>query len=89
VFSGVLPDIVTSAFAAKFLLCLSAANLGGRLGWAAISDKLGRRSVFFLFTLSSIPVYLSLPYFVGHAVAGADPLPMYAFVVSTVRQGRR
>jgi hypothetical protein len=28
VFNGVLPDLVTSEFAAKFLLTLSAANLG-------------------------------------------------------------
>lgn len=28
VFSGTLPDLVTSAFAAQFLLCLSLANLG-------------------------------------------------------------
>ena len=45
-FSGTLPAVVTSSFAASYLLCLSLANLGGRLGWAAISDKLGRRNMY-------------------------------------------
>ena len=50
VFSGVLPTVVTAAFASSFILMLSCGNLGGRLAWAALSDKLGRRPTFHLFT---------------------------------------
>jgi hypothetical protein len=53
VFSSALPLIVTSAFATKFVLMLSAGNLGGRLGWAAVSDMIGRRSTFLIFTAGS------------------------------------
>ena len=60
------------------------ANLGGRLGWAVISDTLGRRNVFYLFTLSSIPMYLSLPYFIQSAVTDSATMPIYAFIASTV-----
>lgn len=68
VFSSALPAVVTSAFAAKFLLMLSAGNLGGRLGWAAISDVIGRKHVFTLFTVGSIPLYLFLPTMVESVV---------------------
>ena len=37
------------------------ANLGGRVGWAAISDQLGRRNTFHLFTFGSIPLYCCMP----------------------------
>lgn len=57
---------------------------GGRLGWAAISDKLGRRQVFYLFTLSTIPLYMSLPYFVEATISNPSVLPVYAFIGSTV-----
>ena len=76
--------IVNSSFAAAFLLWLSVANLGGRLGWAALSDKLGRRNMFHIFTLGSIPLYLSMPYFIEEAVTTASVIPLYAFIGSSV-----
>ncbi len=54
VFSAALPAIVTSAFATKFLLSLAAGNLGGRLGWAAVSDMVGRRATFLIFTIGML-----------------------------------
>lgn len=51
IFSSTLPGVVTAAFASSYVLALSAGNLGGRLGWAALSDKLGRRNIFNIFTL--------------------------------------
>lgn len=50
IFSSTLPGIVTAAFAGNYVLALSAGNLGGRLGWAALSDKIGRRPTFMMFT---------------------------------------
>jgi MFS family permease len=83
VFSAALPAVVTSAFAAKFVLMLAGGNLGGRLGWAAISDAIGRRKTFMIFTLGSIPVYFSLPYLVEGVVSTGSALPLYLFCAGT------
>lgn len=63
---------------------LSAANLGGRLGWAAVSDVIGRRKTFYIFTLLSAPLYFSLPYYISSVVEQGSTLPLYAFIGSTV-----
>lgn len=41
VFSPALPALVTTSFASLYLMSLAAGNLAGRLGWAALSDKIG------------------------------------------------
>lgn len=84
VFSSALPTVVTSAFAAKFVLMLSMGNLLGRLGWAAISDVLGRRNTFMIFSIGSIPIYLSLPYLVESVISTGSATPLYLFCVSTM-----
>ena len=83
VFNTMLPAIATSSFAASYVLILSAGNLGGRLGWAAISDAIGRRATFFAFTLGSIPLYFSVPYLVESAVSTGSAIPLYGFCAST------
>lgn len=47
---------------------LAAGNLGGRIGWAAFSDKFGRKLTFNMFCLGSIPLYLAVPYTVQQVV---------------------
>lgn len=84
VFSSSLPAIVTSAFASSYVLALSAGNLTGRIGWAAVSDKIGRRAVFNIFTWGSIPLYLSIPFLVDSVVESSSPVPLYAFMGTTV-----
>jgi len=79
IFAAALPGIVTSAFAAKFVLMLSAGNLGGRLGWAAISDRLGRRNTFMLFTAGSVPIYMAIPTLVENTVVSTSAMPLYIF----------
>lgn len=56
--------------------------LGGRLGWAAISDAIGRRGVFTIFTVGSIPLYLFLPTLVENVVSTGSSLPLYGFCIS-------
>ena len=34
--------LVTSSFASAYLMSMAAGNLAGRLGWAAVSDKIGK-----------------------------------------------
>ena len=79
VFSAVLPTVATSAFAAKFVMMLSAGNLGGRLGWAAVSDWIGRRRTFIIFTAGSIPLYLALPTLVQTVVSSGSAVPLFGF----------
>lgn len=79
IFSSALPAVVTSAFAGKFILMLSSGNLGGRLGWAAISDIIGRRKTFLAFTAGSIPLYMAIPTLVDQTIATQTTLPLYLF----------
>jgi MFS family permease len=53
--------------------------IGGRLGWAAISDKIGRRNTFYMLTMGSVPLYLSIPTLVDTVVSSGTPMPLYAF----------
>lgn len=80
VFSSALPTVVTAAYASSFVMMLSAANLGGRLGWAAVSDVVGRRTVFNIFTLGSVPMYLAMPSLVNSVMETGSAVPLYAFV---------
>jgi len=88
VFTDSMPALVTTSFASAYLMAMAAGNLAGRLGWAAVSDKIGRRNTFHVFTLGSIPIFASLPYFITQCVTDPNgPLaPMYlaAFCGSTV-----
>ena len=84
VFGQNLPAIVTAGFASTFVLLLSAGNLVGRIAWAMLSDKIGRRMTFFFFTLGSIPLYLILPTLVGAVVVNASVLSLYGFIACSV-----
>ena len=66
VFTSSMPTVVTSAFASGYLMAMAGGNLGGRLGWAAVSDRIGRRNVFLIFTLGAIPIYGLLPHAINH-----------------------
>lgn len=88
VFTGAMPLLVTSSFASSYLMTMALGNLAGRLGWAAISDKIGRRNTFHCFTLGAIPIFASLPYFITQCVTDpTGPLAPYylaGFCGSTV-----
>jgi len=57
-----------AAIAAGFTGLLSLFNIGGRIFWASLSDKLGRKGTFFVFFLLGIALYASVPW----AAAGAN-----------------
>jgi hypothetical protein len=75
--------VATVAFTGTYVLILSAGNLGGRLAWAAVSDAIGRRGTFYIFTMGSIPLYLSVPYIVDAALTAGGAYPLYAFCATT------
>jgi len=83
VFSSTLPLIVTASFASSYLLLMSAGNLGGRLFWATVSDKLGRKRTFSIFTLTSVPLYAMCPYLVSSVVGNHSAATLYLFCGTT------
>ncbi len=74
VFASSMP-LVTSSFASSYLMAMACGNLGGRLGWAAVSDRIGRRATFVIFTLGAIPIFGFLP----HCVNQVKKLITYFF----------
>ena len=54
------------------------------MGWAALSDAIGRKKTFTIFTLGSIPVYLSIPYLVDSVVTTGSAVPLYALIGCTM-----
>jgi hypothetical protein len=84
VFSSALPTVVTAAFASQYVMALAGGNLSGRLGYAMLSDKVGARTTFNLFTWGSIPLFLAVPYCVDAVINTGNLLPLGIFVGSTV-----
>lgn len=54
------------------------------MGWSYVSDKIGRRNTFYILTLGSVPLYLSIPTLVEMAVTSGSAVPLYAFCGVTV-----
>ena len=54
------------------------------MGWAALSDIVGRRNTFFAFTAGSVPIYLALPSIIDNVVATGSTFPLYVFCASSV-----
>lgn len=48
-----------------------------------MSDKIGRRNTFVIFTAGSLPLYLCLPTMVETVLSTGNTLPLYAFCLST------
>jgi MFS family permease len=53
---------VTASAAAGFVGLLSLFNIAGRIGWASLSDRIGRRATYFIFFSLGILLYASVPY---------------------------
>jgi len=88
VFTGAMPLLVTPAFASGYLMAMAAGNLGGRIGWAALSDKIGRWNTFQTFTFIAVPLFAGIPYLITQCISDpTGPLAPYylaAFCGSTV-----
>jgi MFS family permease len=82
VWTSLAPSLVTPAFATAYAAALGAGMAGGRLGWSAVSDRIGRRQTYALFGLG-IPVVGMAPALThlaaAEAAAGdANALPLVA-----------
>jgi MFS family permease len=65
-----------AAIAAGFTGLLSLFNIAGRIFWASLSDRLGRKATYAIFFLLGIALYASVP---SLAAAGNLPLFVAAF----------
>jgi len=88
VFSGAIPTLVTTSFATAYLLAMASGNLGGRVGWAAISDKIGRKNTFNIFTIGGASIYATLPWLIHSVINNSDsslaPALLSIFCLNTV-----
>ena len=49
-----------------------------------MSDAIGRRKTFYVFTLASLPLYLAVPTLVNSVVSTGGEMPLYGFCATTV-----
>merc|ERR1719360_166568 len=88
VFTSSMPSVVTASFASSYLLAMAGGNLVGRLGWASVSDKIGRKATFNCFTFGSVPIFAALPYCIEQCVLNPTgpmaPVYLGVFCASTV-----
>lgn len=73
IFGTTLPQTVDSAFAATYVVMISAFNMVGRFVWASASDYLGRRNTYWIFFLLGIALYLSIP-LTAHQVSASPSI---------------
>ena len=45
-------------------------NIGGRVVWASLSDKLGRKTVYFIYSIVGAVLYASIPVSYTHLRSG-------------------
>jgi MFS family permease len=62
IFGSSLPQVVDTAFAATYVVMISAFNMVGRFIWASASDYIGRRNTYWIFFVLGIVLYLSIPW---------------------------
>ena len=62
IFGTLFPVIVTVAFAANYVLMISLFNMAGRLFWASLSDVIGRKTTYAIFSVLGILLYLGAAY---------------------------
>lgn len=70
-----------AAIGAGFVGLLSLFNIGGRLFWAALSDKLGRKTTYCVFFLLGIVLYAAVPW-TAHSGSKALFVGLFCIIVS-------
>ncbi len=68
-----------AAMAAGFTGLLSLCNIGGRIGWATMSDRLGRKRTFFIFFVCGMALYALVPW-----AAQADGVVLFVLIFCVI-----
>jgi MFS family permease len=70
---------VTPSAAAGFTGLLSLFNIGGRIAWASLSDRIGRKPTYAIFFVLGIVLYASIP-----TLAAAGNLPLFVATFAVI-----
>ena len=84
IFGTTLPQTVDTAFAATYVVMISAFNMVGRFIWASASDYLGRRNTYWIFFLLGIALYLSIPFTAQQVSASPSMIWLVYFYAATM-----
>lgn len=84
IFGTTLPQTVDTAFAATYVVMISAFNMVGRFIWASASDYLGRRNTYWIFFLLGIALYLSVPFTALQVSASPSVIWLVYFYAATM-----
>ena len=84
IFGTTLPQTVDTAFAATYVVMISAFNMVGRFIWASASDYLGRRNTYWVFFLLGIALYLSIPFTAQQVSASPSIIWLVYFYAATM-----
>ena len=84
IFGTTLPQTVDTAFAATYVVMISALNMVGRFIWASASDYLGRRNTYWIFFLLGIALYLSIPFTAQQVSASPSIIWLVYFCAATM-----
>jgi|TARA_Y100000780_G_scaffold232031_1_gene260541 MFS family permease len=84
IFGSSLPHIVDTAFAATYVVMISAFNMVGRFIWASASDYIGRRNTYWIFFLLGIVLYLSIPVAAQQVSASPSMVWLVYFYAATM-----
>ena len=84
IFGTTLPATVDTAFAATYVVMISAFNMVGRFIWASTSDYIGRRNTYWVFFVVGIALYLSIPYTAQQVSANPAVVWLIYFYAATM-----
>ena len=84
IFGPTLPDIVTPAFAGAFVLMISVFNMVGRFFWSSLSDYTGRKTIYTVYFLLGIPLYLSIPFWASRQSIDPSLVWLAGFYAATM-----
>jgi MFS family permease len=84
IFGRSLPNIVTPAFASTFVLMISVFNMLGRFFWSSLSDYCGRKTIYAVYFLLGIPLYVSIPFWASQQSANPSLAWLAGFYGATM-----
>ena len=84
IFGSALPQVVDTAFAATYVVMISAFNMVGRFVWASASDYVGRRNTYWIFFVLGIVLYLSVPYTAAQVSINPSTVWLVYFYAATM-----
>ena len=84
IFGPTLPHIVTPAFAGSFVVMISVFNMLGRFFWSSLSDYCGRKTIYAVYFLLGIPLYLSIPFWASRQSTDPSLVWLVGFYAATM-----